>query len=636
VIEARAPPSMEKRVTLALILCTVFVFGYSILVTNLRRGEEPIEPPPAVGEEDPAGPGNGEGAPADRADPAAEAPGDREGLEEPEAPGGEGERVVAEQEETHRLESDRLLLELTNRGAVPRAVKTKRLVREAGLDPDLEENWVSILARFEPDRPPLAMRIEENTPDLARLLWVPEEETMEGDERVRRYRVAPGNGLEIVKEFRLRDGTDHFRVVVRVYTLDESLANQNRTFQWTGPQGGVYEGDPTRAQDEALGVLPGSGGQPRTIGVGAIRKAGGVLPVTGNVEWAAVASKYFACVVRPLELPGTIEQVAFETVFSPDHYELLREQVPEDQARQRSRSKIGFTFQTFDALSAAGQAPLTYDFLCYAGLKDEGHLAAEPYEPFRSIVRVSGMGACGPDWIMVPIADLLLLILKGLYAVTGNYGVAIILLTLLVKLVLFPLTRHQQVTMAAYQAKMQKHKPELDKIREKYKNNRQKLNEETMKFFKQKGINPIPLGGCLPLLVTLPIFIGLFYLLRTAPELRQADFVLWIDDLSRPDQLIPDWPRIDLFCIHVHGLNLLPILMTVAWFLQQRAMPKSEDPQQRQTQQIMLFMPIVFGFVLYDYAAGLSLYWLTNSVIGLVEQRFIRRHLPVPAPAAAK
>ena len=198
----------------------------------------------------------------------------------------------------------------------------------------------------------------------------------------------------------------------------------------------------------------------------------------------------------------------------------------------------------------------------------------------------------------------------------------------MIKLAMFPATRHQQISMAQYQAKMAKHKPELDRILEKYKNNKQKLNEQTLKFFKEKGISPFPLGGCLPLLATMPIFFGLFYLLRTAPELRQAGFMLWITDLSRPDQLVPEWPHINLICMQVHGLNLLPILMTVAWFLQQRSMPKPADPQQAQTQQMMMFMPILFGFLLYDYASGLSLYWLTNSLFGLVEQKIIRKNLP--------
>jgi YidC/Oxa1 family membrane protein insertase len=132
----------------------------------------------------------------------------------------------------------------------------------------------------------------------------------------------------------------------------------------------------------------------------------------------------------------------------------------------------------------------------------------------------------------------------------------------------------------------------------------------------------------------MPIFLGLFYILRTAPELRQAGFLLWIDDLSMPDQLIGvDRFHYTLFCIHINGLNVLPILMTLAWFLQQQTMPKPQDPQAQQSQQMMKFMPIMMGFMLYNYAAGLSLYWLTNSTIGIIEQKFIRKGMK-RAPAA--
>jgi YidC/Oxa1 family membrane protein insertase len=197
--------------------------------------------------------------------------------------------------------------------------------------------------------------------------------------------------------------------------------------------------------------------------------------------------------------------------------------------------------------------------------------------------------------------------------------------------------RHSQIKMAEYQAKMAKVKPQLDAINKKHGKDPQKKNEETMKIYKKHKLSP-PVGGCLPMFLQMPIFVGLFQALRSSILIRQEPFFGWIDDLARPDALIDfGGPVMDFFPFtNVTTFNLLPLIMVVLWVVHQRAMPKPTDPQQAQMQKMMAFMPILFGLILYNYAAGLSLYMITSSLIGIFEQQVIRKRWPVPGSPQAK
>jgi YidC/Oxa1 family membrane protein insertase len=146
---------------------------------------------------------------------------------------------------------------------------------------------------------------------------------------------------------------------------------------------------------------------------------------------------------------------------------------------------------------------------------------------------------------------------------------------------------------------------------------------------QKEGMVP-PLGGCLPVFIQLPVFIGLFSALRTSFDLRQAPFFLWIKDLSKPDHLLAlHWNTHVPFLGTVDYLNLLPILMVVLWLWQQMTMPKPTDEQAARMQKMMMFMPVVMGFFLYNYAAGLSLYMCTQSLLGIVEQTVIKKIWPI-------
>ena len=205
------------------------------------------------------------------------------------------------------------------------------------------------------------------------------------------------------------------------------------------------------------------------------------------------------------------------------------------------------------------------------------------------------------------IARPLLSILKLSHSLTGNYGIDIILLTILVKLIFFPLSLKSFKSMA----EMQKLQPQLEQLRAQHQNDREALNREMMEMYRRHKINP--LGGCLPLLVQFPVFIGLYQALMMAIELRQAPFFGWIQDLSQPDRL----GTFALPFVDPPGIPVLTILMGGTMIVQQAMTPMPGDPMQ---QKMMMLMPIIFTVMFVNFPAGLVLYWLVNNVLSIAQQ----------------
>ena len=246
------------------------------------------------------------------------------------------------------------------------------------------------------------------------------------------------------------------------------------------------------------------------------------------------------------------------------------------------------------------------------------------------------------------IANGILWLLRQLHGIVGNWGWAIVLLTVIVRALLFPINRRSQGAMMHHGEQMAKIKPKLEALKKKHEKDPRKFAEEQMKLMRSEGVSMVPLGGCLPILLQIPIFFGLFSALRWSIDLRQADW-LWVQDLSKPDHLIRfSEPVMNPMSIcggccgipqpPITGLHLLPILMTVAWFLNSYLMPRptTADPQMEQQRKMMMFMPVMFGFMMYSYAAGLSLYWLTSSTLGIFETKVIKKYFPVKPKAKKK
>jgi len=212
-------------------------------------------------------------------------------------------------------------------------------------------------------------------------------------------------------------------------------------------------------------------------------------------------------------------------------------------------------------------------------------------------------------WLTV-IAVPLFWVLELLHKWLGNWGLAIIALTILIKLIFFPLSAASYKSMA----RMKQVTPRLMKLREQYGDDRAKLNQAMMELYKQEKINP--LGGCLPIVVQIPVFISLYWVLLASVELRQAPFYGWIKDLAAVDPYY-----------------ILPALMMGSMIIQTRMSPTPPDPVQAKVMQIM---PIAFGVMFFFFPAGLVLYWLVNNILSIAQQWQITRMIGGGKPAAAK
>ncbi|MEZ4282283.1 MAG: membrane protein insertase YidC [Myxococcota bacterium] len=223
----------------------------------------------------------------------------------------------------------------------------------------------------------------------------------------------------------------------------------------------------------------------------------------------------------------------------------------------------------------------------------------------------------GWSWLE-PLTRFFEIALDWLYRYIPNYGIAIIVLTILVRLVTAPLMMNQMRSAE----RMRAVQPRMKALQEKYKDDRQRQSEELMKLYREEGINP--LGGCLPLLLQFPVLVGLFYALRSSIGLRHAHFASWIDDLSQPDLLFT-MPGLDF------PIRLLPLLMGASMYVQQKMTPTTGmDPTQ--ARMMLVMMPAMMLLISYTFPSGLVLYWTVSNLLGIGHQYWIRRQSK-PQPA---
>jgi membrane protein insertase, YidC/Oxa1 family, C-terminal domain len=194
-------------------------------------------------------------------------------------------------------------------------------------------------------------------------------------------------------------------------------------------------------------------------------------------------------------------------------------------------------------------------------------------------------------------------ILKKIYQLVGNWGVAIILVTGLIKLLFYKFSEASGKSMARIKELM----PRIQAIKERYGDDKQKIHQATMELYQREKVNPFNLGGCLPMLIQIPFFIALYYVLIGAVELRHAPFVWWLHDLSAKDPYF-----------------ILPVLMGLSMVLQQRLTPSTADPAQA---KMMMIMPLVFTVFFLGFPSGLVLYWLTNNVLSILQQWYINKKI---------
>jgi YidC/Oxa1 family membrane protein insertase len=305
-------------------------------------------------------------------------------------------------------------------------------------------------------------------------------------------------------------------------------------------------------------------------------------------QWAAVRNKYFAVAIIPQG--QTTKGVRYDGQTTKFNNEVIHKSYRLDLAMPLERDR-----------------DFAQEFLVYIGPLD------------YDLVKGLGVGLDGImnfGWkIIQPFSKLVLWTFKFLHDFIPNYGLVIIVFSLLVKIVLHPLTRKSYQSMQ----EMQRIQPEMTRLREKYSNDPQKMNSEMMKLYKEHGVNPM--GGCLPMLLQMPLLYALFIVFRSTIELRQAPFFGWISDLSAPDAIftLP-------FSIPLYGnlVCVLPIVMGATMLIQQAMTMK--DPKQK---MMVYLMPIIMTLAFNTFPSGLNLYYTLFNVLSIVQQKY----MPTAAPA---
>jgi len=328
------------------------------------------------------------------------------------------------------------------------------------------------------------------------------------------------------------------------------------------------------------------------------KKATGILPVSitqnpypSPIDWVAAKNKYFVQILTPLQGASSFEVLATRQLA-------LGEKSGETLDPDMQQLKSVSAEVVFEDVVLAPQEVLVREMSYYVGPKQYSELIKMPLKQ----VDVMQLGK------LAPVGKLLLrgmnLIYKYLWP--HNYGIAIMLLTVLIRIVFWPVTHKSTESMK----RMQEIQPLVAEVRERVKDS-QKQQQEIMALYKQHKVNP--LGGCLPMLIQIPVFIALFSVLRSSIELRFAPF-LWISDLSQPENLFAGVLPIPL--------NILPLIMSITMFWQQKLTPTASDSQQ---QKMMAFMPLIMLFFFYKFASGLVLYWTTNQCLMIAQQLITRR-----------
>jgi YidC/Oxa1 family membrane protein insertase len=300
-----------------------------------------------------------------------------------------------------------------------------------------------------------------------------------------------------------------------------------------------------------------------------------------ELAWAAYMDQYFMAAVLPKEQTQT-----------------------RVQAKPYNDNGVAINFVQ-PTLEMPPDTQKTYNYIVYYGPKDYMLLKSMGNQLAKAI---------DFGWFDI-LSKPLLWFMTWMHQYVGNYGVVIIIVTLLIKILFWPLTAKSYKSMKG----MQKLQPKIMKMREKYKDDREAMNREMMQLYKAYKVNP--LGGCLPMVIQIPVFIALYRLLDYSLELRHAPFMLWIKDLAAPDRLFHFGFNIPLMD-PPSGIPVLTLLMGASMLLQQKMTPTPGDPMQA---KIMMFMPLFFTFIFINFPAGLVLYWLTNNILSIGQQTYINK-----------
>ena len=307
--------------------------------------------------------------------------------------------------------------------------------------------------------------------------------------------------------------------------------------------------------------------------------------VSSPVDWIGTSNKYFASLMFPAK--------PFDGGFQLTR---MAKPMPEDPEENYFVPSVGGVHNNVTLLA---NVPYTVEVSCYTGPKSVEEIKKLP-ETAIGVLHLSYFS------FMEFLARPLVVFLKYLKELCGSYGVAIILLTIIVRVVFWPVTQKANNSMR----KMQKVGPMVKELKEKYKDNPQLMNQKMMELYRKEGVNP--LGGCLPILLQIPVFLALYSALDASVELRHVSF-LWAADLTKPDLVGPQF-------LFGYGIHPLILIMTALMVWQQKMTPTTgADPMQ---QKMMMFMPIIMLVMLYNLPSGLTLYWTVSQIFSILQMKY--------------
>lgn len=543
---------MEKRLIAAIVLSFIVLVGYQLLFVKPQpmpdlapQGTEAAEPA-----ERPAGlPPAASEAEAARPAPAGPRTAPSEAALAEAVPAVEGQ---AYQEIT--VDTSLYRAVWSNRGGVLRSWKLKKHKNDNKEDLELVSSKAEEFGRF-----PFSIWTEDAdfNAQADQFLFQASQTAVslgDGQKGELRFDYSDGQGVKIEKIYVFKGGVYDFDIQVNVWKNGQKA---DAAVLWGPGIGRFSPGEEKQRFAAGSGMAVSASGRVSRIDQ---RKYKPELSAFNFVNWAAYEENYFAALFITPSQKGTAVFLREEKDAVPYYFVAV------------SRPEKAFVGpKEFDALRAFG-----YDS--------------------KKIINFGFFGS---------IAEVLLIMMKYFHKYVSNWGLAIIILTFVIKILFFPLTYSSTKSMA----KMQELQPKIKALRAKYKkakqdiDQRRQMNEEMMKLYKEQGVNPA--GGCLPMLIQIPVFWGVFRMLAVAVEFRQSPFVFWIKDLSVKD---PTY--------------VTPIMMGVTQFISQKMTPTSADPSQA---KMMLIMPVVMTVFFMNFQSGLILYWLTTNVLQIAQQAIMNK-----------
>jgi YidC/Oxa1 family membrane protein insertase len=386
------------------------------------------------------------------------------------------------------------------------------------------------------------------------------------------------SNIRLVKKFIFNNESYDFKMTVELQNMQNLIADK---MYFVNAPNGLQSSEKNLRDDMyyAKAGVSASGNVNKIV-----KTNNSTTKISGDIDWVGVRTKYFALAIIPTSRKGTLATIYGEDTVSP-------------KSSSIKLKKYSIT--------------LTMPFLGDTIVHDEYKVFFGPldYDIIRKYqIKLEDFMDFG--WkIIRPISLFILWSFKKLHSIISNYGIVLIIFSILIKIILWPLTHKSTKSMK----EMQKLQPKIEEIRIKYGKDPARMNKETMKLYQEAGVNPM--GSCLPMLLQMPLLYSLFIVFRSTIELRGAGFIGWIKDLSNPDTI-----AVLPFSIPIYGnsVNILPLIMGITMFFQQKM--TSTDTKQK---AMIYFMPIFLTLIFNSFPSGLTLYYTLFNILSIVEQKWL-------------